>query len=517
MNRAVRTAVPVRVTSLTCQYPDPYSVCMTARERRSHGAILRAIIYARVSKDDSTRARSCDEQIVSCTDDCDDEGWPIGDVLKDNDRGASRHSRREREDFKKLPSILRAGDVLLVWEPSRITRDMREFGSFCDLMAERGVLLYYEGRLYDVNDDDDRNRVWQDILDGAKQVGKTRKRVLRAMAANLSENKPHGRVAPGYQLVRDPRSGKVVDRVPHPLQAPLLQEAARRLLDHESSRSVSRSIAPRWKEAGGGRFDLCDIRRILTSPTTYGFRVHYGEVVGTGKWEPVLNPELYRPIVGLLSRPATHRGVEPKYLLSHIAKCGVCLEERKHPGTIERKGRLKNEKQSTKRGADRYTCTVCHGVTRNLERVDDHVEEFLFSELERPDALAKLTARDEADRVSVDEELATIDRLTAERDQFVVDAAKTRMSAQAVAVYVEQIEAQITATQERLNARTASVDPLLLDLVGPDARRRWKALELEQRRDIIRRHLSVTIMRWNRKVSDICVEVRPANASVLAA
>lgn len=484
---------------------------MSNRSRRSPAQILRAIIYARVSKDDSKKSRSCDEQIEECTTDAKHEGWPVDVVLKDNDRGASRHSKREREDFDRLPKILRQGDVLLVWEPSRITRDMKVFGWFCDLLADRGVRLYYDGRLYDMTDDDDRNTVWQDILDGAKQVGKTRKRALRALRANLEAGKPHGKTAPGYEIVYE--KGESIGRRVVPAQQRILKTAAERVLKERSAaslRRLSRDLASDWMAAGGsGKFDARDIKRILTNPSTFGYRVHYKEISGVSTVDPVLDPAWYRPLHAILTAPdrLLHHGSEPKWLLSNIARCGVCLKAGE-PGVINHDGRWNKR---TGERIDSYHCRDYKHLSRKMQRVDDHVQELLIALLESPDATRKLNARDESDQGRIDEDLALIEQLRSEIAAFVKDAAKMRLGAQHVASYVAGMEEQIDEAQARVDVLASAVDPLLRELVGPGARKRWEARTLEEQRELIRRTLSITIEPVGRggRYSALGVEVRP--------
>lgn len=470
--------------------------------------IERAIVYARVSKDDGKRGRSCKEQVDANTSDCEYEGWTIAEIIQDNDRGASRHSKREREGFARLQQILRAGDVLVVWEPSRVTRDMREFGDFCDLLAERRVLLYYDGRTYDMEDDDDRNRVWQDILDGAKQVGKTRKRVMRAMDANVKDRKPHGKRPPGYDIVY--RDGESEGWVVNPRQQLVLKKAAQRVLDEGpavSMRALSEELAVDWNAAGGrGAFASRDITRFLTSPTTFGFRIHESEVVGKGTWDPVLDPDWYRPLRAVLKdvNRLTHRGSEPRWLLSYIARCGVCLELGE-PGIIDRKG------PRSSRHVDSYVCRTHNHVARNMERVNDHVEELLLRLLEAPETLVKLNVAEAVGQRTIDEEMGSLERLRADRKAYIRKAARTRMSAESVAEYVEELEAQIRETQSRIDVVSNAIDPVLAGIAGPNAREDWVAYGIEDKRDVIRRALSVTIVRVERRgrYSSLGVEVRP--------
>lgn len=476
-----------------------------SRRSRSRKPIERAVIYARVSKDDTGRGRSCKEQIDSCTADCEYEGWPVSAVLMDNDRGASRHSKGERESFKRLPDVLRPGDVLVVWEPSRITRDMKVFGDFCDLLAEREVRLYYDTRTYDMDDDDDRHHVWQDILDGAKQAGKTRKRVLRAMEANLKDRKPHGRQPPGYVIERDIRTGKPMGRKVDLEQARILRIAAERALQGESMRSVARDLAEDWKGAGGRRFEPTDLKRFLTSPTTFGFRVHYGEIVGEGDWEPAVDPKLYPQLCSLLndSKRLSQRGSEPRWLLSSIARCGVCLEMGE-PGVIDHKNA-----RSVRHG-DAYTCRKFNHVARDMERVDRYVQELLLRLFEAPETLAKLTAKDDGG-VDVDADLALIDQLHKEIETFIRDASKTRMSALNVARFVEPLQDQIDAANARVRAATAALDPALRRVIGPNARAEWEDMTIPERRETIKASAQVTIMRVGKqgRTSPVGVEVWP--------
>ncbi|MGV9540856.1 recombinase family protein [Nocardia beijingensis] len=478
-----------------------------SRRSRSRKPIERAVIYARVSKDDTGRGRSCKEQIDACTDNCEYEGWPIAATLMDNDRGASRHSKGERESFKRLPDVLRPGDVLVVWEPSRITRDMKVFGDFCDLLAEREVRLYYDERTYDMDDDDDRNHVWQDILDGAKQAGKTRKRVMRAMEANLKDRKQHGKQPPGYVIERDPRTGKPTKRKVHLEQARILRIAADRALQGESMRSISRDLAAEWMAADGRSFDARDVKRFLTSPTTFGFRVHYGEIVGEGNWEPALDPKLYGPLTSLLNDPKrlSQRGSEPRWLLSSIARCGVCLEMGE-PGVIDHK------RARSLRHGDAYTCRKYNHVARDMEKVDRFVQELLLRLFEQPETLAKLEAGDDGGS-AVDADLALIEQLRAEIATFVRDAAKTRMSALTVAQFVEPLEDQIDAALRRVNSAGAVVDPALRRVIGPNARAEWADMTIPERRDTIRAAAQVTIVRVGKagRFSPIGVEVYPVS------
>lgn len=496
---------------------------MTAVSRRTDliRAIIGAVIYARVSKDEAG-GRSCREQVSSSKRDCEYEGWPVLAVLVDNDRGASRHSRREREDFKKLPDVLQPGMVLVLWEPSRITRNMAEFAPFCDMLAERGVLLYYEGHTYDMRDDDDRNRVWQDILDGAKAAGKHRKRVMRALNANLDELKPHGRLAPGYQITRD-RSGKSTGRVIIPEQARLLREGARHLLDEEDPWTWYRFrkwFEPRWREVGGGgQMDINDLQRIYTTEFLFGWRVSGEKIVGTGKWEAILDPEWYprlkrkAAIKAYRGKPRSNKSSAPCWWLSYIARCQLCLD-------IGEPGLISHRTVPDTCSGHAYYCRENGHLQRDMGKVDRYVTELLMRLLEDPDTLRKLTARDTTGRVTIEMELEAIAQWQREISEYVAAARKTRMSASSVAAYIVPLEDDIRAAQARVEDMTIPIDPTVKGAFGPNARERWFGTDdmpgytLEDRRRIVAAVMDIRLVRVARRGrhSDVGVETHAIGA-----
>src|SRR6516164_1177897 len=99
---------------------------------------MRAIIYTRVSADQTGQGRSVASQEAECRAVCERNGWEVAEVLCDNDIGASRWSGKDRPEYKKLATILRQGDVLVTWEASRAQRDLDEYVELRKLCAERG-------------------------------------------------------------------------------------------------------------------------------------------------------------------------------------------------------------------------------------------------------------------------------------------------------------------------------------------------------------------------------------------
>ncbi|MGU3294355.1 recombinase family protein [Williamsia sp. M5A3_1d] len=67
-----------------------------------------AIIYTRASRDNA-KGRSVAEQEAECRAVCEREGWPVAEVICDNDRSASRYARKDRPGFDRLREIVAWG------------------------------------------------------------------------------------------------------------------------------------------------------------------------------------------------------------------------------------------------------------------------------------------------------------------------------------------------------------------------------------------------------------------------
>ncbi|MGO9154853.1 recombinase family protein [Mycobacterium sp.] len=59
----------------------------------------------------------------------------MAEVICDNDRSASRYATKDRPGFERLCRIVTPGDVMVVWEASRVPRDMGT------LIALRGLCI----------------------------------------------------------------------------------------------------------------------------------------------------------------------------------------------------------------------------------------------------------------------------------------------------------------------------------------------------------------------------------------
>jgi site-specific DNA recombinase len=443
--------------------------------------IKRAIIYTRVSSDRSEYGRSVSEQEQSCLAVAQQHGWPVHQVLVDNDKGASRWSKSKRPSYDELKRILLPGDVLVTWEASRAQRDMRVYLTLRDLCEQLGVYWCYQGRVYDLSRHDDRFTTGLDALLAEKEVDLTRERIMRTLDSNLAAGKPHGRPAYGYMVKRDPKSGKAVDRVPHPDEAPIVQEMVRRVLDGDKLRSIAADFNARGvKSSEGVEWTGSLIAVLLRKPTYAGLRSHKGKIVGKGTWEPLITEDEYDRLTALLKDPArrTQRGTAAKSLLTGIAVCGVCgspCGRHRHSGTYWT-----------------YTCRKGGHVTRKMETVDDEAVDFLLAWLVRPEVVARLQQTDDG---PANEARKKADALRIRMRAYEIEAMKPDSSIppDSFGRMMSGWAEEIARLQEVITA--AAPRPRLASIAGPEAPQIWEGLTLDEQREIVREALSVTINR----------------------
>lgn len=467
------------------------------------GQVKRAIIYVRVSSD-KAGGRSVDEQEEWCRGECQRNGWPVAMVIADNDMSASPYARKTRPGFAQLFEVLQPGDILVTWAADRRERELGAYLQIRNLCAERGVLLSYSGRVFDMTSSKDRMITAFDALLAENYADATREALMRAQAHNLAAGKPHGKIPFGYKAIRDPETGKIKDRVPDELgqygdyrvqsDADTIREATRRLLEGDTLRQIALDLERRGVSkptAKTKRWDGRTLRQILMKPTIAGLRTHKGEITGPGTWKPIITPEEFYELQAILTDPqrsVKYRGTEPKHLLSGIAKCGVCQEVLRYSYTSRKR-----------KNGERvlywiYTCRNGGHVARAAAKLDDMIERVMIILLTDPRVVKRLEAPKDDTARQAQERAKMLRRNLDEQIQAVTDAdLPPAMTAKALKNLNEKFQPQIDAAE--LLSLTSSANPHLRKLSGPGAEARWAALTLVEKRDAIRSALDITVLK----------------------
>ena len=404
-----------------------------------------AVIYTRASH--ASDGRSVESQEVECRAWCERENIPVRKVFTDDGISASRFGKY-RDQWERLKAELRKGDVLVVWESSRTSRDLTEFVRLRDLCESLNVPLAYNGRLLDFTKGDDRFIGSLDAILSEYESARLQSRVLRGKRAAAAAGRPNGRVAWGYRVV-----GRGVWEI-DPVEGPRVREALRRILDGEGTTTVYKWL----RRTGYAPAELATFKQSMMRPTYAALRQHQGKVIGNGTWPALITPEEHRRVCQLVRRNAMAeppgRGPEPKYLLTGIARCGVCD--------------LKIVRKARKGAPPRYGCPDGH-VTRSMALIDALVQRVAVKHMNTfpPEEMAD------------DGALAELDELHAELEEWRVLADKREVSPASFA----RAEAPLLARIAELEQRAMPVTPG----VGFNfTLEQFLTLDLETRRGLMR-------------------------------
>lgn len=448
-----------------------------------------AVIYARQSKDKRT---SIDQQITVARTVTDDNGWTLGGVYSDG-VSASRFATKGRADWTRLLGDLRANrfGVLILWETSRGDRDLPSWVTLLAECRERGVLIYVvtAERLYDCRIARDWKTLVEDGTDSAYESEKTSMRSKRNTDALAKAGRPHGMVAYGYKRVRTfDEAGRMVDSRDELLeeQADVIRETARRLFAGESLRSITKSLNERGVPSPkGGAWSSTQLRQVMLRDRNAGLRRHRGKVIGKAAWPPVYDEGTHDRVVARLTDPTrtigeSNKGATRKHLLSGLARCGRCGGPmRATPGTVHR----------GKTMPPRYQCADCLRVARKKSSLDQVVETLIVARLKQPDALRALAIGDPGRA----EELT---KLIADAEAQMARAVDKQLAGTWTEAQVDRLNAGLIPKIDTWKTERASCAPQegLLDLLGPEAERRWAEAPLDVKRAVVDLLMTLTVL-----------------------
>lgn len=434
----------------------------------------RAAVYARISDDPEGLALGIARQIEDCRTRAERDGYDIVTVYPENDRGASTRSKKHRPKYEAMLDAIRAGelDVVIAYSNSRLTRRPMEFEDLIRLHEQTGVRY-----LTVVSGDDNLatadGRMVARIKAAvdAAEAERISERVARAALQRAEQGAPNGGTRP-YGWTAEDRSR--LDPVEHAV----ITEVADRLLAGESIRAVARDLNQREvSPVRAAAWSPTTLREMMINPRLAGVRVHKGETLGQGDWQPAITEATHRQLLDLLTNPArrTSPGNVTRNLLTGLAACGLC----------DRPVSVKIVSQTGRPKRARYWCQPC-GMWRTMLPIDQYVSGYVVGLLE--------TISDEPDP-GIDQVAAASveklrERIKATRAAFADDDAMTP----------DDLLKVLRPMNERLRREEAALTPsrrprILQAAAGPDAAETWTTLSLDRKRAIIRELIDVRVMR----------------------
>ncbi|AIR99566.1 recombinase family protein [Streptomyces glaucescens] len=350
-------------------------------------------IYTRISRDDEGDAFGVARQQQDCERLADLRSWQPVKVYEDNDVSAFKRNV-VRDEFELMLQDLRAGliDGIVAYDLDRLARQPKDLERLIEIYDER-PRLEFATVTNDINigTPDGRTMARIMVAFANKSSHDSSRRIQRKHLELAQQGKDSGGPAP-YGWRKDDRTK--VD----PEAAKAILEAQREIL---AGVRIG-TIRTRWQEQGLGnpregtkRMAHHHVEHILTNPRLVGYRTYHGEILYgedgqpvKGEWEPINTLAEWEAVCAVIAERKQARpgkSLARKYLLSGIARCGLC--KTKIRGQINQRW-----KPESKAARFTYQCSVVNGgcgkVARTGEPVDRLIAQLVLAE---QDARASVT------------------------------------------------------------------------------------------------------------------------------
>jgi len=434
----------------------------------------RVAVYVRQSEDKTGEGAAVERQERDCRLLAEAKGWEVATVYRDNSISAT--TGKKRPGFEQLVGDIERGqvDALIVWHLDRLTRSIADLTRVIDAGKARNVnIASVHGVSIDLGDPTGIAVATILAAIAAMEVQHKGNRQRTANRKRATEGNAYWSRRPfGYD--RGESGVAVVDA-----EARLIREGAASILGG----ATVASVAKRWNEAGakttaGGEWGVTQVRRLLINPRMAGRRIYNGEDMGAGEWEAILDEETHRRLEEKLTDPRRRTApddLNSKYLLSGICVCSVCG------------GKMYASPMRT--STKEYMVYRCFGyhITRRMDLVDGVVEDVVVGILSRPDAAGLFSRSDDLRELR-----ARAVELRDRRDALAAMLADGLLSAAAVREQAGKLGAELAAVEGAIGAHE-TLNPMAAIAGADDVPEQWVALPLENKRQIIRSLMEVTV------------------------
>lgn len=432
---------------------------------------MRAVIYARISRDRIGAGLGVERQEADCRALALRLGFLVVLVLVDNDLSA--YSGKPRPAYKRLLDLIAAGevDVVLAWHNDRLHRSIAELEHYISACEAREIPTF---------------TATAGELDLTTATGRMHARIAGAVARHEVEHSVERQQAAKLQAAvagkwaggRRPFGYEADGMTVRPDEARVVAESTDAILTGSSLRAVSAQLNERGLTTSTGKpWAASELKKVLLRARNAGLREHRGQVVGPAAWPALVGEEKWRAIRDMLTSPErrTSFSTARRWMLSNLATCGVC------------DGLLRVT--AIGGGVPSYTCLVSKCVVRKAVELEDYVSAVVVERLSRPDAIDLLQpARPGLDVRALQAEAAALrKRLDVLADDLDIDEVVLVRRTRKLRERQDEVEQEIT------DAGRGSV---FEGVVGaPDVAERWSGLHLDRRRAIVDTLMRVVVHR----------------------
>ncbi len=438
--------------------------------------MTRTAVYARISQDREGSALGVARQREDCEAYAARRGWHVADTYIDNDVSAS--SGKRRPAYERLLADVEVGkvDAVVVWALDRLHRRPAELERFIDLADRHGLALGSVGGDVDLS----------------TSAGRLHARIMGSVARHEVEHKGERQALAALQAAQDgrPTGGprpfgyRPGGTEPDPVEADEVRQAFRLLLAGTPLREIARDLNRRGVRTSLDKeWSATQVRAMMLRARNAGLRTYKTEVVGKASWPALVDEATWRAGVAILTDATrkTSPGFATRWLLSALARCGVCGE------TVTSAGAARTRADGTRPTV--YRCRSRKHVARDARPVDDLVSRIVVERLSRPDAAGLLVDDDAPDAEALRSEAQT---LRSRLDTLAVEFADGALTAGQLRAATDRLRTRLAAV-EVAQAHTSRV-PVLADLVGVgDVQKVWDGLPFDRKRAVIDTLMTVTI------------------------
>jgi len=388
-------------------------------------------------------------------------------------------------------------DVVVVHSTSRLTRRVRELLDFISVLDEHNVRL----RSCTTGDADVSTADGRQILTilGAMDTAEAERTSARIRAKHneLAENGRYVGPRPfGWDVLGRGADARLVV---NPSEAAIVNQCVDRVLAGESVRGITTGLNSQGVTTSkGGTWKSHVQRRMLHREMNIGVRVHQpfknGKSFGPatrhdGQWDGIIDPDRFLRLKSILTDPrrkTNNRGTEPRFLLTSIAKCGVCggpLAGAKEysftvNGFLRKDGTRSPSKTRIYRASYRCVDSACMGVHRSMADVDDLVTEGVLFVLER-DGVQIFGGNEAAAKAARDKAETLRARLDIAADQY----ADGIIDSDQLARISQKLRPEVAAEEARFAA--AQPSPAMSQFTGAGVYEAWEAASIVTRKAVI--------------------------------
>lgn len=443
----------------------------------------RAIIYARISRDRAGAGLGVERQTADCEALAARIGWTVVETITENDVSAYKGVRK---GYRRLLAELEAGraDAVIAWHNDRLHRQPVELEHFMTVVEKHAVEVQF---------------VQTGLADLATPSGRLMARHMGSMGRYESEHRSVRVKAAREQMADQGRWGggerpfgyQADGLTLHDVEAPVLRAATEMLLGGASLRSIVRMM----NDAGmvttrkGAAWTPLSVAALLRRPRNAGQLVHQGKVHRDAPWPGIVTVDELRAVNDILDRPSrkTSRGNQPRWLGSMLYHCG--LEDCGDTLVVGTSGQHRQPayrcQSSIRKGGPRH-------VTRAAVTLDGYVSAAIIAHLKKPEFAELYTrqARPPVDVTALRRELAEVDR---DRIQLSARRSAKRLSW----AQFDTENDELIARQERAEAALGAAQqssPVAHLASSTDVAQAWKGYDLERRREVLRRVVTVTVL-----------------------